>query len=74
MMFEEAKKKLKKAKMDEDKSPDGHIFYMDYMKSVILRSIREDFIGQFRLFHEYTVEDYDKAIRELSDFLEEAGF
>ena len=73
MTFEEAKKKLDEMKSNEDKESD-HIYYLDMVKSVILQAVRDDFIGQFILFHRYTAEDYDKAIRELSDFLEEVGF
>lgn len=73
MTFEEAKKKLEELKSNSDKGS-GHIFYLDMVKSVILQAVRDDFIGQFILFHQYTAEDYEKAIRELSDFLEDAGF
>ncbi len=54
--------------------PSDFLGYEAKRNEIILKAIRDDFIGQFHLFNAYTAQDYDFAIRELSDFLEQVGF
>lgn len=42
-------------------------------RNIILTGIRKHILGQFTLFKNYTVEDYDKAMRDLNELIDMVG-
>jgi hypothetical protein len=62
--------------IDEDQQTFAEIYnlhsYELEMRNLVLMTIREE-LNQFTLFKEYTAEDYDKAMRNINQLLDEVA-